>query len=149
MPPTHTRLSSTPPAWICCSSRWFPWHSDSPNSSRRQDQEGKRLLTRMSRGKLRFEGWTRWDIELGKGWWRGTRTQSAKMQFYGCSLCKVQRGAMLTLGNIFADRFSRDRPRFTDTLDVIKFLCKDMWTLLFKKQIDNLKTNHRVQNMDL
>jgi len=42
------------------------------------------------------------------------------------------------------DRFSRDRPRFTDTLDVIKFLCKDMWTLVFRKQIDNLKTNHRV-----
>ena len=41
-------------------------------------------------------------------------------------------------------RFSRDRPRFTDTLDVIKFLCKDMWTLVFRKQIDNLKTNHRV-----
>ncbi|MCJ1481591.1 Trafficking protein particle complex subunit 33 [Schaereria dolodes] len=37
----------------------------------------------------------------------------------------------------------RDRPRFTDTLDVIKFLCKDVWTLVFKKQIDNLKTNHR------
>ena len=42
------------------------------------------------------------------------------------------------------DRFSRDRPRFTDTLDVIKFLCKDLWTLVFRKQIDNLKTNHRV-----
>ncbi|KAI9672429.1 MAG: Trafficking protein particle complex subunit 33 [Trizodia sp. TS-e1964] len=42
-----------------------------------------------------------------------------------------------------AERFSRDRPRFTDTLDVIKFLCKDLWTLVFRKQIDNLKTNHR------
>ncbi|KAK6073629.1 transporter particle component [Seiridium cupressi] len=41
------------------------------------------------------------------------------------------------------ERFSRDRPRFNDTLDVIKFLCKDLWTLVFKKQIDNLKTNHR------
>lgn len=41
-------------------------------------------------------------------------------------------------------RFSRDRPRFTDTLDIIKFLCKDLWTLVFRKQIDNLKTNHRV-----
>src|SRR5450432_657136 len=40
--------------------------------------------------------------------------------------------------------FSRDRPRFTDNLDVIKFLCKDLWTIVFKKQIDNLKTNHRV-----
>lgn len=43
-----------------------------------------------------------------------------------------------------ASRFSRDRPRFVDTLDVIKFLCKDIWMLVFRKQIDNLKTNHRV-----
>jgi len=42
-------------------------------------------------------------------------------------------------------RFARDRPRFTDTLDVIKFLCKDLWMLVFRKQIDNLKTNHRVR----
>jgi len=27
---------------------------------------------------------------------------------------------------------------------VIKFLCKDLWMLVFRKQIDNLKTNHRV-----
>ncbi|EEQ32443.1 BET3 family protein [Microsporum canis CBS 113480] len=39
--------------------------------------------------------------------------------------------------------FSRDRPRFADNLDVIKFLCKDLWTILFRKQVDNLKTNHR------
>lgn len=43
-----------------------------------------------------------------------------------------------------SERFSKDRPRFTDHLDVIKFLCKDIWTIVFKKQIDNLKTNHRV-----
>lgn len=42
-------------------------------------------------------------------------------------------------------RFSRDRPRFNDTLDVIKFLCKDLWQLVFRKQVDNLKTNHRVR----
>jgi|TARA_R110002003_G_scaffold48_30_gene4209 hypothetical protein len=40
-------------------------------------------------------------------------------------------------------RFSRDSPRPTTPLDCIKFLCKDLWTLLFRKQIDNLKTNHR------
>jgi trafficking protein particle complex subunit 6 len=43
------------------------------------------------------------------------------------------------------DKWARDKPRFTDTLDVIKFLCKDLWTLVFRKQIDNLKTNHRVR----
>ncbi|KAF1985927.1 transport protein particle component [Aulographum hederae CBS 113979] len=41
------------------------------------------------------------------------------------------------------EKFSRDKPRFSDTLDVIKFLCKDLWVLVFNKQIDNLKTNHR------
>ncbi|KAF2004465.1 transport protein particle component [Amniculicola lignicola CBS 123094] len=41
------------------------------------------------------------------------------------------------------ERFSRDKPRPQSPLDIIKFLCKDLWTLLFRKQIDNLKTNHR------
>lgn len=41
------------------------------------------------------------------------------------------------------ERFSRTSPRPTTPLDAIKFLCKDLWTLLFRKQIDNLKTNHR------
>ncbi|OKL56746.1 hypothetical protein UA08_07884 [Talaromyces atroroseus] len=47
------------------------------------------------------------------------------------------------VGQGLAERFSRDRPRFADNLDVIKFICKDLWTILFKKQVDNLKTNHR------
>lgn len=47
------------------------------------------------------------------------------------------------VGQGLVERFSRDRPRFNDTLDVIKFLCKDLWMLVFRKQIDNLKTNHR------
>lgn len=47
------------------------------------------------------------------------------------------------VGQGLVERFSKDRPRFTDTLDVIKFLCKDLWMLVFRKQIDNLKTNHR------
>lgn len=51
------------------------------------------------------------------------------------------------VGEGLSERFSRDRPRFTDQLDVIKFLCKDLWTVVFKKQIDNLKTNHRVSSL--
>ncbi|KAI4173814.1 MAG: hypothetical protein LQ348_006477 [Seirophora lacunosa] len=47
------------------------------------------------------------------------------------------------VGQGLLERFSRDRPRFADMLDMIKFLCKDLWTLVFRKQIDNLKTNHR------
>lgn len=52
---------------------------------------------------------------------------------------------LFTLLNSVQPRFSRDRPRFNDTLDVIKFLCKDLWSLVFGKNIDNLKTNHRVR----
>lgn len=53
------------------------------------------------------------------------------------------------VGQGLVERFSRDRPRFSDTLDVIKFLCKDLWTLVFRKQVDNLKTNHRVSLVKL
>ena len=53
-------------------------------------------------------------------------------------------GLGFRVGQGLTERFSRDRPRFTDPLDVIKFLCKDIWGVVFKKQIDNLKTNHRV-----
>lgn len=41
-------------------------------------------------------------------------------------------------------RYTIERPRFNDHLEAIKFICKDFWFELFKKQIDNLKTNHRV-----
>jgi hypothetical protein len=41
-------------------------------------------------------------------------------------------------------RLVRDRPRFVDTLDSVKFVCKDVWTAVWDKQVDNLRTNHRV-----
>ncbi|KAG6001788.1 hypothetical protein E4U21_003805 [Claviceps maximensis] len=47
------------------------------------------------------------------------------------------------VGQGLVERFSIARPRFLGTLDVIKFLCKDLWSLVFGKNIDNLKTNHR------
>ncbi|KAJ1979973.1 hypothetical protein H4R33_005590 [Dimargaris cristalligena] len=47
------------------------------------------------------------------------------------------------VGQRLAERYSKDRPRLADTLDMVKFVCKDIWTKLFRKQIDNLKTNHR------
>ncbi|CCX12116.1 transport protein particle component [Pyronema domesticum] len=47
------------------------------------------------------------------------------------------------VGQGLVERFSRERPRMVETLDVIKFICKDIWMIVFRKQIDNLKTNHR------
>ena len=44
-------------------------------------------------------------------------------------------------------RYTTDRARFADSLEVIKFICKEFWSEVFKKQIDNLKTNrHRVHS---
>lgn len=39
--------------------------------------------------------------------------------------------------------FSTNKPRPQTALDAIKFVCKDLWQLIFRKPIDNLKTNHR------
>ncbi|RKO94198.1 transport protein particle component, Bet3 family protein [Blyttiomyces helicus] len=47
------------------------------------------------------------------------------------------------VGMALVERFTKDRPRFIDNLDVVKFICKELWITVFKKQIDNLKTNHR------
>lgn len=47
------------------------------------------------------------------------------------------------LGQMLSERYTKDRPSFQDDLDRIKFICKDLWQVVFAKQVDNLKTNHR------
>ncbi|KAG2160246.1 NO signaling/Golgi transport ligand-binding domain-containing protein [Suillus bovinus] len=47
------------------------------------------------------------------------------------------------IGGNFVERLCRDRPLFSDSLDVIKFVCKDLWVSCWEKQVDNLRTNHR------
>lgn len=47
------------------------------------------------------------------------------------------------VGANFTERLCRDRPLFTETLDAIKFICKDIWAAFWDKQVDNLRTNHR------
>ncbi|KAF5351425.1 hypothetical protein D9758_013527 [Tetrapyrgos nigripes] len=39
--------------------------------------------------------------------------------------------------------YPRMTPKLTATLDVIKFVCKDLWAACWDKQVDNLQTNHR------
>jgi len=46
--------------------------------------------------------------------------------------------------NRFTVRITRDCPRFKDELDLMKFVCKDFWMALYRKQVDNLRTNHQV-----
>lgn len=47
------------------------------------------------------------------------------------------------VGQGLIERFTKDTARFKDELDIMKFVCKDFWTSVFKKQIDNLRTNHQ------
>jgi len=50
-----------------------------------------------------------------------------------------------SIGRRLVEKTAQDRNRFNpaNSLDVIKFLCKDFWTETFGKQVDNLRTNHR------
>lgn len=47
------------------------------------------------------------------------------------------------VGASFAERLCRDRALFSDALDAIKFVCKEVWVACWDKQVDNLRTNHR------
>ncbi|KAF8629002.1 hypothetical protein AX17_005858 [Amanita inopinata Kibby_2008] len=47
------------------------------------------------------------------------------------------------VGANFTERLCRDKPPFMETLDAIKFICKDVWAACWEKQVDNLRTNHR------
>lgn len=49
------------------------------------------------------------------------------------------------VGQRLVERYTKDRPRFSDTLEIIKFICKDFWVEVYRKQIDKLQTNNRVR----
>jgi hypothetical protein len=42
-------------------------------------------------------------------------------------------------------RLCHGRAGFADSLDIVKFVCKDLWSTCWEKQVDNLRTNHRVR----
>lgn len=48
------------------------------------------------------------------------------------------------VGQRLAERYTKDAPRFAETIDIIKFICKDFWHEIYRKQIDKLQTNNRV-----
>jgi len=47
------------------------------------------------------------------------------------------------VGQRLAERLTRDQPRFGEPLEVIKFICKDFWIAVFRKQVDKLQTNYK------
>ncbi|XP_059611253.1 trafficking protein particle complex subunit 6b [Phlebotomus argentipes] len=48
-----------------------------------------------------------------------------------------------TTGYRLIERLTREWPRFKDELETLKFICTDFWSSIYKKQIDNLRTNHQ------
>eukprot|EP00906_Rhabdomonas_costata_P013924 RCo019952 len=68
--------------------------------------------------------------------------------------CKAHEGAKepiyLTLENMgfevghrLMERLTRNRSCFPDTLELMKFLCKEFWTECFRKSVDSLMTNKK------
>ncbi|KAJ3590298.1 hypothetical protein NHX12_008251 [Muraenolepis orangiensis] len=55
----------------------------------------------------------------------------------------ILEGMGFRVGQGLIERMTRDSPSFKDELDMMKFICKDFWTQVFRKQIDNLRTNHQ------
>jgi len=47
------------------------------------------------------------------------------------------------VGYALIERMTKECPRFASELDAMKFLCKEFWLCVFRKQVDNLKTNHQ------
>lgn len=47
------------------------------------------------------------------------------------------------VGKRLAERFAPTDRRLSEMLDIVKFICKEIWMLLFNRQVDNLKTNHK------
>ncbi|KAK6181707.1 hypothetical protein SNE40_009510 [Patella caerulea] len=47
------------------------------------------------------------------------------------------------VGQSLIERFTKDSARFKDELDTMKFICKEFWNAIYKKQVDNLRTNHQ------
>lgn len=41
------------------------------------------------------------------------------------------------------EKLTKESPKFKDELDLMKFVCKEFWMAVFRKQIDNLRTNHQ------
>ncbi|XP_040832520.1 trafficking protein particle complex subunit 6A [Ochotona curzoniae] len=47
------------------------------------------------------------------------------------------------VGQALGERLPQDTLVFREELDVLKFLCKDLWVAAFRKQMDGLRTNHQ------
>nr|KAF6267253.1 trafficking protein particle complex 6A [Pipistrellus kuhlii] len=77
------------------------------------------------------------DLDPGPGVsaGRGGRGQRTSLQ--------VLEGVGFRVGQALGERLPREMLAFREELDVLKFLCKDLWGAVFQKQMDSLRTNHQ------
>ncbi|CAG9535004.1 unnamed protein product [Cercopithifilaria johnstoni] len=47
------------------------------------------------------------------------------------------------VGFVLVEKIAKDLPRMITELEKMKFLCKEFWTAVFGRQVDNLRTNHQ------
>nr|XP_003817586.2 trafficking protein particle complex subunit 6A isoform X1 [Pan paniscus] len=71
---------------------------------------------------------------------RGEETGATKGQKMSLS---VLEGMGFRVGQALGERLPRETLAFREELDVLKFLCKDLWVAVFQKQMDSLRTNHQ------
>ncbi|XP_063686108.1 trafficking protein particle complex subunit 6b-like [Bolinopsis microptera] len=46
------------------------------------------------------------------------------------------------VGFSLVEKATKEEARFKENVEIVKYICKDLWQMLFRKQADNLKTNH-------
>lgn len=61
---------------------------------------------------------------------------------YEAAFSKLE-GMGFQVGLRLIERLTKDHPRFKDELDVMKFICTDLWKYVYEKQIDTLRTNNQ------
>lgn len=49
----------------------------------------------------------------------------------------------LKIANVLSYKLTPGLKLIVDVLDIMKFVCRDVWKYLYNKQMDNLRTNHR------
>merc|ERR1712136_466237 len=52
-------------------------------------------------------------------------------------------GLGFRVGLNLGEQLTKDIPRFKDDLEIMKFICRDFWSSIYQKQVDNLRTNHQ------
>lgn len=66
----------------------------------------------------------------------GSDEVTLRIESYGYSL-----GLRLT--EVLMYKAAANTSKIVDILDIMKFVCRDVWKCLYGKQMDNLRTNHR------